>query len=77
MADAEQIRAGASDGRMANIARRIVAGALAASTLTLSSCADRTERFEARQEAQIARIERQLDRLDAEEQWRQEKRDRE
>ena len=77
MADAEQIRASASGGLMENIAPRIVAGALAASTIALSSCADRTERFEARQEAQIARIERQQDRLDAEEQWRQEKRDRE
>jgi hypothetical protein len=62
---------------MENLTRLITFGALTASTFMLSSCADRTERFEARQELQIARIERLQDRLAAEEQRRQEKRERE
>jgi hypothetical protein len=62
---------------MENLTRLITFGAFAASTFTLSSCADRTERFEARQELKIARIERLQDRLAAEEQRRQEKRERE
>ena len=46
------------------------------SMFTLSSCADSTERFEARQELKLQRIQRRLDRLDAEEQRKQEEKDR-
>ena len=46
------------------------------SMFTLSSCADSTERFEARQELKLQRVQRRLDRLDAEEQRKQEEKDR-
>ena len=61
---------------MENFTRSMSVCILTVSMFTLSSCADSTERFEARQELKIQRIQRRLDRLDAEEQWKQEEKDR-
>ena len=61
---------------MENFTRLLSVCVLTVSMFTLSSCADSTERFEARQELKLQRIQRRLDRLDAEEQRKQEEKDR-
>jgi len=62
---------------MENFTRLITAACvLTVCMVMLSSCADSTERFEARQELKLDRIQRRLDRLDAEEQRKQEVEDR-